>query len=102
MRFGWQVLLPLAVANLVATAIIVTLVPTAAQGWVGLLWGAGVMLIGTLVYAMRRRRMTRAVPVAKSGVALPDSVRLVRIEPTVLPAPSGRGVGGDVRIPPRS
>jgi NADH-quinone oxidoreductase subunit H len=102
MRFGWQVLLPLAVANLVATAIIVTLVPTAAQGWVGLLWGVGVMLIGTLVYAMRRRRMTRAVPVAKSGVALPDSVRLVRIEPTVLPAPSGRGVGGDVRIPPRS
>ncbi|HEV2238587.1 MAG TPA: NADH-quinone oxidoreductase subunit NuoH [Ktedonobacterales bacterium] len=101
MRFGWQTLLPLAVLNLVATAAIVTLVPTAYQWVSGLAFGLGVILIASAVYAarLRRTRQTRQTraPEKSAGVTIPASVRLVRWDdaapatsaaPAAPPAPS--------------
>jgi NADH-quinone oxidoreductase subunit H len=104
MRFGWQVLLPLAVINLVATAAIVTLVPATEQWWAGLLFGLGVMALTLVVFAVRRRALRGRTPSAKGSLALPGSVRLVHVEPvgTVGTASNGQAAaaGGATARPP--
>jgi NADH-quinone oxidoreductase subunit H len=84
MRVGWQVLLPLSVLNLVFTALVIAL---GWPWWVSGLFGLAVILIGGIVFYLRMQRGLPALTSAKeAGLALPGSVRLVHIEPTV-PAP---------------
>jgi NADH-quinone oxidoreductase subunit H len=86
MRFGWQVLLPLAVVNALFTSLVIAL---GWPWWVSGLFGLAVIVVGTAVYYSRQRRARRkgAKLVDASGRVLPDSVRLVRVEST--PAPAG-------------
>lgn len=72
MRLGWQVLLPLAVLNVVMTAICVTL---GLPWWVNGLAGLAVIIIALLVIRARTRHVEEAV--SPQGMVLPASVRLV-------------------------
>ncbi len=82
MRFGWQTLLPLAVLNLVATSAIVTLVPDPYQWVASLGFSLVVIALASAVYAIRRRRASRApAPVVEVGLAMPASVHLVHLAP---------------------
>jgi len=83
MRFGWQVLLPLAVLNLLFTALAIAL---DWPWWVTGLFGLGVILIGAVISFTRLRSPRGQRPVSKVddtlGLELPASVRLVKIEAT--------------------
>jgi len=75
MRLGWQVLLPLAVLNVVITAICVTL---GLPWWVNGLAGLAVIVIALLAIRTRTRLIEEAL--SPQGVMQPASVRLVRFE----------------------
>jgi NADH-quinone oxidoreductase subunit H len=77
MRFGWQVLLPLAVLNLLVTAAVIAF---DLPWWVSGLFGLAVIIIGAIVSYRQIRRGRRAARRTAVG-ALPSSVRLVRVEP---------------------
>jgi NADH-quinone oxidoreductase subunit H len=95
MRFGWQVLLPLAVINLVATSAIVTLAPQAYQWWVSLAFGLVVIGISTVIYAIRRSKADRDKAAVKEvGLTMPMSVRLVRLNGDAAPAGNGAALAG--------
>jgi NADH-quinone oxidoreductase subunit H len=85
MRFGWQVLLPLAVVNALFTALVIAL---AWPWWASGLFGLAVIVLGTAIYYSRQRRQRRkgVKVVDESGRLLPDSVRLVRVESTPTPS----------------
>jgi NADH-quinone oxidoreductase subunit H len=72
MRLGWQVLLPLAVLNVIMTAICVTL---GLPWWVNGLAGLAVIVIALLVIRARTRHVEEAI--SPQGTTLPASVRLV-------------------------
>ena len=96
MRFGWQVLLPLAVVNLLATSAIIALVPQTAQWWASLVFSLIVIGIATLVYAVRLRRASHVRgAVREVGLVMPASVRLVSLDGAEQSAASGR-------VPPAS
>jgi len=79
MRFGWQVLMPLAVVNALVTAAVVAF---GAPWWVSGLFGLAVIaLVGVVYYARLRRRVRANGPEthADSGVDLSSSVRLVNV-----------------------
>jgi len=79
MRFGWQVLLPLAVVNALVTAAVVAF---GAPWWVSGLFGLAVIaLVGGVYYARLRRRVRAAGPETRSdsGADLSSSVRLVNV-----------------------
>jgi hypothetical protein len=74
------VLLPLSVLNLVVTALIVAL---GWPWWVSGLFGLVVILIGGIVYYLRRQRgMPRLTPAKEAGLALPGSVHFVHVQPS--------------------
>jgi NADH-quinone oxidoreductase subunit H len=75
MRLGWQVLLPLAVLNVVITATVV------AFGWPWWINGAVTLAIVVVILLSVRQR-TRAVQkvISKQGTGLPSSVRLAKFE----------------------
>lgn len=76
MRLGWQLLLPLAVLNVVITAIVVALgLPWWVNGLVGL-----AIVVGLLLFINRRTREVQAI-VPAQGNGLPTSVRLTKFEP---------------------
>jgi NADH-quinone oxidoreductase subunit H len=83
MRFGWQVLLPLAVLNLLFTALAIAL---DWPWWITGLCGLGIILIGAMISFARLRSPRGRRPVSKIddtlGLELPASVRLVKIEAT--------------------
>jgi NADH-quinone oxidoreductase subunit H len=83
MRFGWQVLLPLAVLNMLFTALAIAL---DWPWWVTGLYGLGIILIGLVISFTRLRSPRGQRPVSKVddtlGLELPASVRLVKIEAT--------------------
>jgi NADH-quinone oxidoreductase subunit H len=86
MRFGWQVLLPLAVLNALVTAAVIAFdLPWWVSGAIGL----GILLIAAAVTYTRRgaerRRVKSSVMVA---VDLPPSVKLVRVAPEATTADS--------------
>ncbi|HEX9056720.1 MAG TPA: NADH-quinone oxidoreductase subunit NuoH [Ktedonobacterales bacterium] len=90
MRFGWQMLLPLAVLNLVVTSAIVTLAPTADQWWMSLTFNVVVIALGGIVYFARRARSIRGHPLLKEvGLVMPSSVHLVHLESVVSPIGDG-------------
>ncbi len=80
MKLGWQVLMPLSVLNLLVTAYIVAF----QQPW----WIAGVFGLITLLiagYAAAGEMRPKKASVVTEGVALPSSVRLVKVESTPPP-----------------
>jgi NADH-quinone oxidoreductase subunit H len=91
MRFGWQVLLPLAVLNLLVTALAIA---SDWPWWVTGLFGLGIILIGAMISFTRLRSPRGQRPVSKVddtlGLELPASVRLVKIEATAPDADSER------------
>jgi NADH-quinone oxidoreductase subunit H len=78
MRLGWQALLPLSVINLLFTAAVV------AFGWAwwvsGLFGLAALLVTGAVLYSRLRRGQMLMEPAGEAGLAMPDSVRLLRVE----------------------
>jgi NADH-quinone oxidoreductase subunit H len=78
MRLGWQALLPLSVLNLLFTAAVV------AFGWAwwvsGLFGLAALLVTGAVLYLRMRRGQMLTAPAGEAGLAMPDSVRLLRVE----------------------
>jgi NADH-quinone oxidoreductase subunit H len=83
MRFGWQLLLPLAVLNVIITAIVVAL------GWPWWVSGlAGLIVIVALLLGVRRQTIAAQTPIPagaaldgrKATSLLPSSVRLAKFE----------------------
>ena len=85
MRMGWQLLLPLAVLNVVITAICVALLPAQIGWWVNGLVGLAVIVI--LLVVVRQRSAASGTRFtqehAQGTAALPLSVRLAKFEPVV-------------------
>ena len=84
MRLGWQVLLPLAVLNVVITAIVVAL------GWPWWVNGIiGLIIVIALLLGIRRQSIvegTRFTEQQEKGVqVLPTSVRLAKFERPAAP-----------------
>src|SRR5579863_4828106 len=81
MRFGWQLLLPLAVLNIIITATVVAL------GWPWWVSGlAGLVIIVAVLLYERRKTAAAQTPIpvgAKTTISLPSSIRLAKFEPTV-------------------
>jgi NADH-quinone oxidoreductase subunit H len=79
MRLGWQVLLPLSVLNLLLTALVIAL---GWPWWVSGVLGLAALITVGLIYYVRLRRMLPVTQRARddAGLALPDSVRLVKVE----------------------
>src|SRR5579884_3285008 len=73
MRFGWQVLLPLSVLNLLVTS---AQIAFGWPWWVSGLFGVVVIVIGAIVSYRRIRAGRRAV---RKATGLPPSVRLVDV-----------------------
>jgi NADH-quinone oxidoreductase subunit H len=76
MRFGWQILLPLAVLNIIITATVVAL------GWPWYVSGvAGLIVIGALLFLVRRQTAAAQTAVSdrkKGAMVLPSSVHLAK------------------------
>jgi NADH-quinone oxidoreductase subunit H len=76
MRLGWQLLLPLAVLNVVISATVVAL------GWPWWVNGIiGLAIIAALLFFVRRRTQEGQMAVSTEGTVLPSSVRLAKFEP---------------------
>ena len=76
MRLGWQLLLPLAVLNVIISATVVALgLPWWVNGIIGL------AIIAVVLLLVRRRTHEEQVPVSAQGMLLPTSVRLAKFEP---------------------
>ena len=89
MRFGWQVLLPLAVLNALVTAAVVAF---GLAWWVSSTISLGILLVTGIVYYVAARRRRPARPQAAGAVfAAPTSVRLVSGAPAAVS-------GGDERV----
>lgn len=95
MRFGWQVLLPLAVLNALVTAAVVAF---SLPWWVSGVFGLAVLVIVALV-AYTRLRASHRNKESTAHVPLPASVRLVRVEPFAQPGPDGTTVAATSREP---
>jgi NADH-quinone oxidoreductase subunit H len=78
MRLGWQLLLPLAVLNVVITATVVALGwPWWINGLAGLAIVAGVLLL----VRSRTREIQSGISTREGTIPMPASVRLARFEP---------------------
>src|SRR5947209_1572871 len=76
MRLGWQLLLPLAVLNVVISATVVAL------GWPWWVNGIiGLAIIVALLLFVRRRTQEGQKAVSTEGTVLPSSVHLAKFEP---------------------
>src|SRR5947209_8974722 len=76
MRLGWQLLLPLAVLNVIISATVVALgLPWWVNGIIGL------AIIAVVLFLVRRRTHEEQVPVSAQGMLLPTSVRLAKFVP---------------------
>jgi NADH-quinone oxidoreductase subunit H len=81
MRLGWQLLLPLAVLNVIISATVVALgLPWWVNGIIGLAIVAAVLLL------VRRRTQEVQTPVSTQGKPVPSSVRLAKFEPVATEA----------------
>jgi NADH-quinone oxidoreductase subunit H len=93
MKVGWRVLLPLAVLNMLFTAVAVAL------GWPWWATGAsglGVLIIIAAVWAVRRAREQGEKPKeAAVGFVIPSSVKLVHLEVAGAARPSAESEAGN-------
>src|SRR5437660_6183184 len=81
MRLGWQLLLPLAVLNVVITATVVAL---GGPWWVNGIIGLAIVV--ALLLIIRRRTQEGQKAVSTEGTVLPASVRLAKFEPAAAEA----------------
>jgi NADH-quinone oxidoreductase subunit H len=91
MKVGWRILLPLAVLNLLATAVAVAL---GWPWWTTGAFGLAVILVGASIWAVRRRRAQGEKPAIMGGqFVLPPSVKLVHMgaDGAVLADAAGEG-----------
>ena len=86
MRLGWQVLLPLAVLNLLFTALVIAL---GWPWWASGLFGLAVIVVGASIFYVRVRHgeyvpggptVKAIMETGVSGLELPSSVRLVHFD----------------------
>jgi len=98
MRAGWQLLLPLAVLNLVVTAAVIAF---DAPWWVSTIFSLVVLAIGGIVYYVRRRRTEPSAQPSDEALrlALPTSVRLVRIDASA-PGPAAAATRQPAEVSP--
>jgi NADH-quinone oxidoreductase subunit H len=82
---GWQLLLPLAVLNIIITATCVALLPAYIGWWVNGIVGLAVVVIMLLIVRQRSVKAgTRFTAEHAQGVAaVPVSVHLAKFEPVV-------------------
>ena len=79
MRFGWTLLLPLAVLNVIITATVV------AFGWPWWINGlAGLAVILAVLFYERRRNILAQTMLPEEKMALPSSVRLAKFEKVIV------------------
>ncbi len=79
MRFGWTLLLPLAVLNVVITATVVAL------GWPWWINGlAGLAIILAVLFYERRKNILGQTMIPEEQMALPSSIRLAKFEKVVV------------------
>jgi NADH-quinone oxidoreductase subunit H len=78
MRLGWQLLLPLAVLNVVITA---TTVALGLPWWLNGLAGLAVLAVVLLLVRRRTRDIQTGVTTQVGTIPMPASVRLARFEP---------------------
>lgn len=84
MKVGWRILLPLAVLNLLFTAVAVSL------GWAWWTTGAfglGVLIIVAVVWGLRRAREQGEKPSGAERFIMPPSVRLVSMKAAIAAQP---------------
>ncbi len=86
MHLGWQVLLPLAVLNVVITAVIVAL---HWSWWIN--FGVGIVIIAIIFFIIRRRSFTDGTrfteKAGQTATMMPTSVRLAKFESVNVPVP---------------
>ncbi len=84
MHLGWQVLLPLAVLNVVITAVIVAL---HWSWWIN--FAVGVIIIAIIFFVVRRRSFTEGTrfteKAGQDATMMPTSVRLAKFESAKAP-----------------
>src|SRR5712691_1448852 len=80
MRLGWQLLLPLAVLNVVITATVVAL---GWPWWINGLAGLAIILVVLFTVRLRNVEIRFTSPTKTSEAILPSSVRLAKFEPVV-------------------
>jgi len=78
MRLGWQLLLPLAVLNVVITAIVVAL---GWPWWINGLAGLAVVVAVLLFVRSRTREIQAGISTQEGAIPMPATVRLARFEP---------------------
>src|SRR6266576_4820034 len=78
MRLGWQLLLPLAVLNVVITAIMVAL---GWPWWINGLAGLAVVVAVLLFVRSRTREVQSGISTQEGAIPMPATVRLARFEP---------------------
>jgi NADH-quinone oxidoreductase subunit H len=78
MRLGWQLLLPLAVLNIVITAIVVAL---GWPWWINGLAGLAVVVAVLLFVRNRTREIQAGISTQEGAIPMPATVRLARFEP---------------------
>ena len=93
MHLGWQLLLPLAVLNVVITAICVAL---GIPWWVNGLVGLAIIVVALLL--IRRQGVTSSshFEETKGNTVLPSSVRLAKFEPVAVPEHVVEETGNEV------
>ncbi len=95
MRLGWQLLLPLAVLNVIITATIVAL---GLPWWLNGLVGLAIVIVVLLLVRSRTIRVEQTV--TPQGRVLPTSVRLARFEPTGANTTSAKKASEDKMVTP--
>jgi NADH-quinone oxidoreductase subunit H len=93
MRLGWQMLLPLAVFNVVITATIVAL---GLPWWINGIVGLAIVIVVLLLIRSRTIQVEQVV--TPQGRVLPTSVRLVKLGPAT--AATAEQTGGDTMAEP--
>jgi NADH-quinone oxidoreductase subunit H len=78
MRLGWQLLLPLAVLNVVITAIVVAL---GWPWWINGLAGLAIVVAVLLLVRNRTRGIQSGISTQEGAIPMPATVRLARFEP---------------------
>ena len=95
MRLGWQLLLPLAVLNVIITATIVAL---GLPWWLNGIVGLAIVIVVLLLVRSRTIRVEQTV--TPQGRVLPTSVRLARFEPTGANTTSAKKASEDKMVTP--
>ena len=95
MRLGWQMLLPLAVLNVVITA---TIVAFGLPWWINGIVGLAIVIVVLLLIRSHTIQVERVV--TPQGRVLPTSVRLVKFGPATATAKTTEQAGGDTMAEP--